>query len=373
MVTIGLVQELAVGEPAAAAPLLREALSLAESSGCRHLRMEAHMAHADAAASHGDLADAIKLARGVLETASSGSWPEAVRVLGYTGLLAQDKEALRCAVEVGERALQTSPGLALWTHDALHRLQLLDGHASTVDPELSDPDVSGPPTSPGTLWLLVREAIDGQGGEVAVNWARAKADTTPHAHAVVAACEAAATGDESHWHRALELALDQGLRLITVDALEGLAVAASNDESWAECLRLLAAAQRIRHETGYHWRFGFEVRTVEAARSSATDALGNAAPAAVTEGGALDLSDAAAYVRRARGQRKRPRHGWASLTPTERQVVTLVADGLSNPQIAERLYIGRTTVKTHVEHIFAKLGVRTRAELAAKAARRDSL
>ena len=59
-----------------------------------------------------------------------------------------------------------------------------------------------------------------------------------------------------------------------------------------------------------------------------------------------------------------------SLTPTEREVVKLLAEGLTNPQIAERLYIGRGTVKTHVAHIFAKLGVSTRAELASLATKR---
>ncbi|HMK11492.1 MAG TPA: helix-turn-helix transcriptional regulator [Acidimicrobiales bacterium] len=59
-----------------------------------------------------------------------------------------------------------------------------------------------------------------------------------------------------------------------------------------------------------------------------------------------------------------------SLTPTEEHVVALVAEGLTNPQIAERLLMGRATVKTHLEHIFTKLDVRLRAELAAQASRR---
>jgi DNA-binding CsgD family transcriptional regulator len=47
-----------------------------------------------------------------------------------------------------------------------------------------------------------------------------------------------------------------------------------------------------------------------------------------------------------------------------------VAEGLTNPQIAERLLMGRATVKSHLEHIFTRLGMRSRAELAAEAARR---
>jgi DNA-binding CsgD family transcriptional regulator len=189
---------------------------------------------------------------------------------------------------------------------------------------------------------------------------------------VLAAIEAAATGDEDRWHDALTIAAENALRLVAVDALEGLAVAAARAESWAECLRLAGAAERLRSETGYRWRFGFENRAITSARADAAEALGEAAPDAEAEGRALEWREAAAYARRARGERKRPRHGWASLTPTELQVVALVGDGLTNPQIASRLLMGRATVKTHLEHIFTKLGVHTRAELAAQVARRGS-
>ena len=84
----------------------------------------------------------------------------------------------------------------------------------------------------------------------------------------------------------------------------------------------------------------------------------------------LEWREAAAFANRARGRRKRPRHGWLSLTPTELQVARLVAEGRTNPQIAERLLMGRATVKSHLEHIFPKLGVTTRAELAVLVAQR---
>jgi DNA-binding NarL/FixJ family response regulator len=48
----------------------------------------------------------------------------------------------------------------------------------------------------------------------------------------------------------------------------------------------------------------------------------------------------------------------------------LVATGLTNPQIAERMFIARGTVKVHLSHVFAKLGVSTRAELAGQATKR---
>ena len=52
-----------------------------------------------------------------------------------------------------------------------------------------------------------------------------------------------------------------------------------------------------------------------------------------------------------------------TLSPRETQVLKLVADGKSNPKIAEILFVGEATVKTHLLHVFEKLGVndRTRA------------
>jgi DNA-binding CsgD family transcriptional regulator/tetratricopeptide (TPR) repeat protein len=59
---------------------------------------------------------------------------------------------------------------------------------------------------------------------------------------------------------------------------------------------------------------------------------------------------------------------WDSLTPAERRVAWLVAEGISNPEIARRLGISARTVQTHVSHALEKLGVTSRVELALRAA-----
>ncbi len=69
-------------------------------------------------------------------------------------------------------------------------------------------------------------------------------------------------------------------------------------------------------------------------------------------------------VRRAsRDARKRPKHGWEALTRSERAVVELVAEGLSNPEVAERLYLSRHTVKRHLANAMLKLDITSRREL----------
>jgi len=79
---------------------------------------------------------------------------------------------------------------------------------------------------------------------------------------------------------------------------------------------------------------------------------------------------ASAPVARERAGLERRRVACATLTRAELAVARLVAEGLSNPQIAKRLYISRHTAETHMKHIFAKLGVSSRAELAARIASR---
>jgi len=76
----------------------------------------------------------------------------------------------------------------------------------------------------------------------------------------------------------------------------------------------------------------------------------------------MSLVEAIAYASGATAGRAR--NGEPVLTPREMQVAALLADGLTNPEIAARLKMAGRTADAHVEHIRNKLGLRTRAQIA---------
>lgn len=121
-------------------------------------------------------------------------------------------------------------------------------------------------------------------------------------------------------------------------ALEEAGTALGASDRWTEAVATLEEALAVYEQLG---------ATVAAAR--------------------LEVRLRTAGVSRGARRRRRPRHGWEALTPSEERVVAQVARGLTNAQIAEALFVSRHTVESHVSHVFAKLGVASRAELAARA------
>jgi DNA-binding CsgD family transcriptional regulator len=73
-------------------------------------------------------------------------------------------------------------------------------------------------------------------------------------------------------------------------------------------------------------------------------------------------------VRRRLTSERRPSHGWAAMTDSELSVVRLAAHGLTNREVAERLYVSPHTVSGHLRHAFEKLGINSRVALARIAA-----
>ena len=113
------------------------------------------------------------------------------------------------------------------------------------------------------------------------------------------------------------------------------------------------------------WDAGYEASVAALRNAMGGEDFG----AAWAEGAALSVEEAIAYAQRGRGERKRPTSGWASLTPSERDVVRLVSEGLANNDIASRLFISRRTVQTHLTHVYTKLALSSRVDLAREAAR----
>jgi len=87
-------------------------------------------------------------------------------------------------------------------------------------------------------------------------------------------------------------------------------------------------------------------------------------------GAQLGVRRAQAVLRGLGVRLPRQEHGAGVLSPRELEVADLVAEGLSNPAIARRLYLSRPTVASHVAHILTKLGFSNRAQIAAWAAQR---
>jgi predicted ATPase/DNA-binding CsgD family transcriptional regulator len=332
------------------------------------------------------------LARAVAAARAAGDAVTEAGVAAYSACARTDagdpEGALEMLLPVHGRALAQGAGFLLpWAEvaiaEALAAAGRLDEARAAYERQLAGP--AGDLRYPAT-WALaglaetLRHLGDGAGAATAAEralesaeglgnpWFAARARMTLGRLALARGDRAAA---ESLHHEALAALAERGFRLGLAAALEALAAVAVALESATEGARLLGAAGAIRRDLGLVPGRP-EGAELDRLADRLREALGAEAVAvAREEGAALAPDEAVAWARRARGARRRPSSGWESLTPTERQTVRHVAAGLSNPEIGARMFVSRSTVKAHLAHVYAKLGVSGRAELIREAVRRD--
>ena len=236
--------------------------------------------------------------------------------------------------------------------------------------------------APQRVWFAkalapMAEALLGCGELIAARrWTDEVVELAPGGHrvgaltarAIVALAQGEPDQAERDAHAALALALQTRAFLRIATTFDCLGLVAADGGDRRASARLLGVAAGIRQRTG-------EVRFVlqpecDAMAAELQQVLGRRDfDAAWAEGAALSTEEAIAYTQRGRGERKRPASGWDSLTPTERDVVRLAAEGLGNKDIAERLFVSPRTVQTHLTHVYAKLGLASRIQLVQEAAR----
>jgi predicted ATPase/class 3 adenylate cyclase/DNA-binding CsgD family transcriptional regulator len=333
------------GDLAGAVTLLRNAKTRADSDSDRVWGLVSAHYEAQALYRHGDMASA----QAVLDEAIpamaelGGLWSgnsSGVRAVG--ALAAGDVETAESACRIALGQLASAPWLQQMYVYLSAEAALAAGDADTAYRSADEA------VAVAKGWYLVeslttRARVALRTGE----WARAERDA----------------------HDALALAAELGAHLGVPDILECLAVAAAGAESLDEAARLLGGADAMRVRMGAV-RFAVHQADYEAAVATIRTAMGDAEfDQAWADGAELSTDEAIAYVRRGRGARNRPSAGWAALTPTERDVVRLLREGLANKDIASRLFISPRTVETHLTHIYTKLGLKSRVQLVQEAAR----
>ena len=142
-----------------------------------------------------------------------------------------------------------------------------------------------------------------------------------------------------------------------VNVLENLAVVLFHSGHPDDASRLIGACEEFRRQARVFMRVPYLVSMLEAC----------------TEGGSVGWRQEGASLAsidvprttpaEGRGTRGRPGAGWDALTPSELKVITLVAEGGPDQEVAGALFVSLATVKTHLTHVFQKLGIRNRTQL----------
>ena len=377
----------ATGHPIAARAAAEEGRDLADAIGDRFGSRRCRWALGLAQVWQGDLPAAVAQFAAVeveAEAAHDEVWRADSLVwrgiaLAYQGDIAAARVAADAAVEATAELGETKGGGAFW---ALATVALAAGDVAAARDatEAAWPHVSVLPVAAALGRVnSAAAALAGADLVAARGWADEAVATatgwflvevlTRTTRARVAIAQGEPEQAERDAHDALARAAAVEAYLLVPDILECLAALAGDAGSHHEAARLVGAAQGIRQQMGAV-RFEVWDAAYEASVATLRDALGDEDfDAAWAEGAALSTEEAIAYAQRGRGQRKRPTTGWASLTPTERDVVRLVTEGLANNDIATRLFVSPRTVQTHLTHVYTKLGLTSRVQLVQEAAR----
>ena len=361
--------------------MLDEAVEIATSAGDRRTLRLALGKAALAAITQGRITEAARRAERAAANARQaghdGALIPAMFVQGWAQLLQgsydQAAATARECIAIGQASGEGGEGRAFWLQAKAVLASAGTGHAEALLRQSRELTASDN-TFAAVPILATAESFPAAGDRLATTAAADEAATLATAagriwvlgrinllRAVLAEHPAAA---ESHVQAALRLCRDAGDSLGQIDAIELLAALAADRGAEAEALRLWAAASAARGRLGYV----YAAPAIAASRKTIDTLLSSgSSPAAWAEGQRLSIEDAIAYASRGHGRRGRPATGWSSLTPTEVQIARLVARHLPNPQIAQQLFISRATVKTHLVHIFAKLSISSRSQLAAEA------
>ena len=157
---------------------------------------------------------------------------------------------------------------------------------------------------------------------------------------------------------------------------EALAWTAASDKEYERASRLLGATEATLRSIGGMGGFKLFAAAHERCEAQLRHAVGDDVyAAAVQRGTDLSLDQAVAYALGEQATAPSPApsttHGPGVLTPREHQVAELIAQGLSNKQIATKLVIAPRTAEGHVERILTKLGFTSRTQIATWAAAQD--
>jgi predicted ATPase/DNA-binding CsgD family transcriptional regulator/Tfp pilus assembly protein PilF len=189
----------------------------------------------------------------------------------------------------------------------------------------------------------------------------------------------------SHLSECLQLSLATGERLAIARVLEALAVLAAARGDHGRSAKLAGAALALREAAGQELSGPAGARLAEVLAAGQAGLGADRAAALLAEGRRMSPYDAARFATGESGARELPAEAAGSaaartgtpgaeseLTERQLQIAYLVARGLSNKQIATELVISPATVARHIANIFAQLGFRSRAQLAAWVAERES-